>query len=144
MLRRGIDDVPTLTIDAPVRVVDADGTLIAFVPVSIDPTGANASFTIDALEDTVLLTLSDGNGGADESLPLGRTVSGLEPPSSFEIPIVPGRCDPHAIAEDKQGTIFILQLTAPDGSTGRMRVAATPTARASIYEFFAAACGLPR
>ncbi|HWL01814.1 MAG TPA: hypothetical protein VNQ52_05500 [Microbacteriaceae bacterium] len=138
-----VGDVASLTIDEPVRVESAGGALVGLVPVTVSPTGAKATFTIDAIEDTVLLGLSDGRGGALESLPLALEISGSAPPSSFEIPIVPGRCDPHAIAEDKQGTIFILQVTAPDGTTGRMRIAAAPSARASIYEFFAAACGLP-
>jgi len=141
-----IGAVATLTIGEPVRVADVGGVSVGYVRVAIAPSGASGTtgtFTIDALEDTVLLGLADGQGAAVEELPLDLRVSSEDPPGAFEIPIVPGRCDPHAIAEDKQGTIFILQVTAPDGTSDRVRIAATPTARASIYAYFAAACGLP-
>lgn len=139
-----VAEVATLSIERPARVESTNGALIAFVPVTVTPTASPGAFTIEHLENTVLLDLSDGHGGALDSLPLGLVARGGAPPSSFDIPIMPGRCDPHAIAEDKQGTIFILQVTAPDGSSGPVRVAATSNARASIYAYIAQACDLPR
>lgn len=138
-----VETVAALSIDDPIRIGEIAGAPTGFVPLSIAPTGAEGSFSIDALEDTVLLALRDPTGLAVEELPLGLVVDGADPPSVLEIPILPGRCDPHAIAEDKQGTIFVLDITAPSGETGRVRIATAPTARASIYAFFAEYCGLP-
>ncbi|MBO9578048.1 MAG: hypothetical protein J7480_04680 [Microbacteriaceae bacterium] len=135
--------VAAMTIDGPVRVGEVDGAPTAFVAVAIEPTGAEDAFTIDALEDTVLLALRSPDGAAAESLPLGLRVAGTDAPSVLEIPIAPARCDAHAVAEDKQGTIFLLEATAPDGAAGLVRIAAAPEARASIYAFYAQACGLP-
>lgn len=137
-----ITAIADVRIEDPVRVTDVAGALVGLVPVDIVPRGADSAFTIDGVEDTVLLGLW-GPAGAAERLALGLTVAGTDPATAFEIPIVPGRCDPHAIAEDKQGTVFLLEVTAPDGTSGRMRVPAAPAVRASIYDYFAAACGLP-
>jgi hypothetical protein len=138
-----VAEVAVLSIDDPVRIGDIAGAMTAFVHVAVAPTGATGSFTIDAVEDTVLLSLRDSSGDAVDELQLGLRVAGTDAPSVLEIPILPGRCDPHAIAEDKQGTIFILNVTAPDGTQGRIRLAAASPARASIYAFFAEYCGLP-
>jgi len=139
-----ISRIAELTIDAPVRVDDSGASPIAFVALRIAPTGEPESFTIDAVEDTVLLALADDHGMATETLPVGLVVSGTDETQVYEIPIMPGRCDPHAIAEDKQGTVFILEATAPDGTSTRMRIAASTATRASIYDYIAQACDLPR
>ncbi|NUP74343.1 MAG: hypothetical protein HOQ07_06810 [Sinomonas sp.] len=54
--------------------------------------------------------------------------------------IRPARCDPHAVAEDKVGTLIPLTLRVR-GSTGTVKVAAAPALRAQIYAFVARACG---
>ena len=136
--------VAGLQIDGPIRVAEVGDALVGFVPVTIAPTGAGGSFTIDLVEDTVLLALADEGAATVQSLPLGLRIDAADAPGSFEIPVLPGRCDPHAIAEDKQGTIFLLDVTAPDGTNGRIGIPASAGARASIYDYVARACGLPR
>ena len=41
----------------------------------------------------------------------------------LELPLVPFRCDPHAVQEDKRGTIFTLDV-ATGGQTGVVNLAA--------------------
>ena len=39
-------------------------------------------------------------------------------PIEVDLPLVPLRCDPHAVQEDKRGTVFTLDVEV-DGRTGR-------------------------
>ncbi|MCY1242619.1 hypothetical protein D9M72_555900 [compost metagenome] len=53
--------------------------------------------------------------------------------------IRPARCDPHAVAEDKVGTLLPLRVDA-GGRQGVLKVAAGAVLKARIYEFATAAC----
>jgi hypothetical protein len=57
------------------------------------------------------------------------------------VPIVPNRCDPHALAEDKVGTLFVFAVEVEGGPSGSLTLPATPELRADLYEYFARACG---
>lgn len=143
-LGEAVGGVVRLTIDGPIRI-DASGTQpVAFVPVAVTPTGGTGSVTIVAVEDTVLLALSDGAGAPTSRLPLEVRIDANDPPGAFEIPFVPGRCDPHAIAEDKQGTVIVLDARVSTGETGRIRIPASAATRSSIYDYVATTCGMPR
>ena len=47
-------------------------------------------------------------------LPIERAIAPGDAAFVLEVPLEPGRCDLHAIAEDKQGTIFRLRATLVD------------------------------
>ena len=71
-----------------------------------------------------------------------RSVSSSPRPSprpSSTFPIRPGRCDPHAIAEDKVGTLFPISVTV-GGRTGTFRLPSTDEFRAQVYTFVQAYC----
>ncbi|HET8958353.1 MAG TPA: hypothetical protein VFM95_07840, partial [Microcella sp.] len=63
---------------------------------------------------------------------------------------VPARCDPHAIAEDKQGTLFRVDatLTPPNGdvatgdapASGTVTVTADDATRDAIYDAITRVC----
>lgn len=143
-LGEAVGGVARLTIDAPIRVDDSGTRPIAFVPVAYTPTGGTGSVTVVAVERTVLLALPDAAGATTPRLPLELRIDAGDAPGEFEIPIVPGRCDPHAIAEDKQGTVLVLEVTVSTGETGRIRIPASAPTRTSIYDYVAATCGMPR
>ena len=94
--------------------------------------------SLEAFDDTVLFALIDAAGARATSV---RLDTALQPGGSIviELTLSPARCDPHAIAEDKQGTLFIVTLTlhAVEGST---TVAADDRTRAELYDAFAATC----
>jgi hypothetical protein len=54
----------------------------------------------------------------------------------------PNRCDAHALADDKQGTYFPVDVVLPDGRSGRYRLGVDPQTRAQLYRFYARECGL--
>ncbi|SDR65655.1 hypothetical protein [Agrococcus carbonis] len=62
--------------------------------------------TVEAILATPLLAPVDGSGARADPLPIGVELRRGDRPTVVEVPLEPGRCDLHAIAEDKQGTIF--------------------------------------
>lgn len=72
----------------------------------------------------IALDLTPGSGGA-------VTVS---------LPLRPARCDPHAVLEDKRGTVFRL-LVEVDGDEGSFDLAASPDLRGRLLEWVAQWCG---
>ena len=62
------------------------------------------------------------------------------PPSVVVLQLTPGRCDPHAIAEDKRGTIMPIDVVV-DGTAGRIYVPAADAVRGALYTFVTESCG---
>ena len=56
------------------------------------------------------------------------------------LPLVPLRCDPHAVQEDKRGTIFTLAVEL-DGDPGEIELAAPEDLRGRILTWVGAWCG---
>jgi hypothetical protein len=110
---------------------------------SITPTGAAGVLTIGDARDTPLFGLVAPSGENVTEQAIDLVVDAESGPTVIRLRIVPGRCDPHAIAEDKQGTLFPFDVEASDGRRGRIVVAATDEVRASLYDYFADYCGLP-
>ena len=70
-----------------------------------------------------------------------RIVRGA-PRTELRLRIRPARCDPHAIAEDKVGTLLPLHVSA-GGREGQLKIAAGTALRGQIYDFVTAACAQP-
>jgi hypothetical protein len=60
--------------------------------------------------------------------------------AEYRLRIRPARCDPHAVAEDKVGTLLPL-LVDVDGRRGTLKIAAGTALKGQIYDFVTAACG---
>ena len=56
------------------------------------------------------------------------------------VPIVPLRCDAHAVMEDKRGTVFNV-LVRVDGAQGAVEVAAPEAMRGEILRWVSDWCG---
>ncbi len=136
-----IASVAELSIHTLPHVEQRGGVPVALIDVSAEPTGAAGEIGVDAVRATVLLSIADASGVAVTEAPLDVTIAGSDAPTTFSVPIVPGRCDPHAVAEDKQGTIFIFDAVAPDGTKRELRIPAASEVRAAIYTYIAQTCG---
>ncbi|MBN9210018.1 MAG: hypothetical protein BGO45_03350 [Microbacterium sp. 71-36] len=112
-----------------------DGT--ADLTISITPTGGDGEpIELEAMRGTPLLHFAEG-----EEAVLATTVSPGDAPSTLTVAVTPRRCDPHAIAEDKVGTLFDLVARVD----GREVVVSLPRPQAvadDLLAFTAAACGL--
>jgi hypothetical protein len=140
--------VAEFSADTPPRTVTIGSVTAAELDVAVEPADGGAAaggLLVESVGGTTLLTLLDpATGGATTSLPLGDRIDGAG--RTITLTLVPTRCDPHAVAEDKQGTILPFTVEAPaiDGSgTSRGTVlVTTPTAvRQALISFIGEACG---
>ena len=103
-------------------------------PGAVHP-GSTGTLTINRIDGTILLE-------EDQSFPWPSSVSVHAGGASqqFRLGIRPARCDPHAIADDKVGTLLPLRVSA-GGRDGVLKVDAGALLRGRIYEFITTACG---
>ena len=116
--------------------VGADGrtAVVRLVITPKETDGAGKTMTIGSIDGTTLIAEP-----ADRPWPRDvRIVQGTGP-TQLRLRIRPARCDPHAIAEDKVGTLLPLHVSA-GGGQGLLKIAAGTELRAQIYDFVTAAC----
>lgn len=141
-LRKEAAAVAAIKLD-PNLEVSPDGRT-AVVRLLITPAGAGTAdaggagtgeLVIERIDETTLLAEAPAApwprmlrlraGGQPTGLPLG---------------IRPARCDPHAVAEDKVGTLLPLRVRVA-GREGVLKIDAGDNLRARIYDFVTTACG---
>ena len=86
-----------------------------------DDGDAPATLRLTAIAGTILLGMRDAAGAPVTARPLELVLDTAgAAPAAVRLETVPARCDPHAIAEDKQGTLFRVEamLAPPDGGAG--------------------------
>lgn len=96
--------------------------------------GVAKSLLLDHIQGTTLLAEVPGH-----PWPAGISIEQGGPPAEWRLWIRPARCDPHAVAEDKVGTLLPLHVQA-DGREGQLKVAADAVLRAQLYDFVTRAC----
>jgi hypothetical protein len=131
-----------ITADTPPRLDTVDGRLVARLDLAVVPEDAPGWVTIDEVRGTVLLAVADPATGARATAQAtALRVGEGSAPSTIALTLVPGRCDPHVVAEDKRGTVFPLRVTTDGGTTGIVFVAASDEVRLALYDFVRTACG---
>lgn len=122
-----------------VGVAAPDRRGAAMLELEAVPGTAPGGYTVDALRGTTLFAPADGRGLRSDEQPVGATLDATG--GGFRVPIVPARCDEHAVLEDKQGTLFPFLVTRDDGTTGRVVVTSPDSVRSELYEYVARYCG---
>lgn len=120
----------------------ADVQLAAFTPagstasvdVEVVPTGRGTA-TLVAVHPTPLLMYAPGAAAVH---PIGVDIGA--DPTVVRLPLVPQRCDPHVVQEDKRGTIFTFDVVV-DGADGSIDIPADPDMKARMLSWVAQACG---
>lgn len=109
----------------------------AVIELAVEPTGAEGELTIESVSNTVLITVV-----ADPQYTngLGITIGPNSKPSVIHIGVVPLRCDPHAVAEDKRGTFFPISVII-DGSSQTLYFGVGDSMRAQLNAFIGDYCG---
>ncbi len=109
-----LDSAASVDVGAPAVVGDRSAAVL-HLPVTITPSGrGDGGAALLGFDDTVLFRLLP-DSVPSRAIPLGAD----DPPVSLVLQIVPARCDPHALAEDKVGTLFPIRLRArglPEGA----------------------------
>ena len=113
----------------------------ALLDITVTPTGSAGTLEIMRANQTVLLALADEAGGVVTSAPLDIRVTAGSAPAVLPLRLVPNRCDPHAVAEDKRGTFFPLEVRTSGGANGVLYVPVSDEVRGQIYEFVGDYCG---
>ena len=134
----GIVDVRAATLPRDAIVA---GRQVAEVDVTLTPTGSTGSVVFESAASTTLLTPVDAAAVAIAEQQLDITVNGTDGPSTITLVYAPNRCDAHAIAEDKRGTIFPIRVTTSDGLTGILYLASADDVKVALYDFARRACG---
>lgn len=139
---KDVSQVAQLNLQDKPRLEEQGGKLTATLTVEVTA-GAGVAGRLRLLHvgNTTLLQQTDPVTG--ELLPEGRQLNidtSQEDVRSFQFTVVPGRCDPHAIAEDKQGTRFPL-LVELNEQQGRIPLQSSKALQTSLYDFVRWACG---
>lgn len=109
----------------------------ASLTLDISPSGGEGEARIDTVETTNLL-MFDPSGAAP--FVVGAEVDGSRESQRVRVPLVPLRCDPHAVMEDKRGTIFDITV-ATGGAAGVVEVAVPAEIKGEILAWVADWCG---
>lgn len=108
----------------------------ASLTLAITPAGGGA--TIVGVQRTNLLDF--GAATRDGAYPVDLDVAEGDAPTTIDIPLVPFRCDPHAVQEDKRGTIFDVRIVL-DGEPGEIELFVGEEMRGRILTWVAEWCG---
>jgi hypothetical protein len=138
-----VASIVTVSMDAAPRVSTIAGRTIAEIDLDLIPTGATGSVTFESASSTTLLTPVDPDGADTTPAPISRTIAGGDEPTTVTLLYSANRCDAHAIAEDKRGTIFPVRVSTTDGFAGPLYVSAADDVRDALYDVVRTACGLP-
>lgn len=95
--------------------------------------------SIDDVPATVLLAPADAVGARVEALDVALDVIAGAQPTVVDVPLLPARCDLHAVAEDKQGTIFGIRATA-GGEPVQLVLPAPDDQRGALLGWVVASC----
>lgn len=109
------------------------------LPVTLTPTGKREGVRFGGFESTVLFRQAPSSA-SDVDIPLGAD----DPPARVVMAVVPSRCDPHALAEDKVGRLFGMKVLADGLSEGAsFYLPLKASQRVALFDFFRSHCGLP-
>ena len=137
-LAASVDAVAAITLPEHLRTTGSASAQRAWIDVLVTPEpSGDASFVIDVVHGTTLLTAEDG-----PEWPLALDVATGGEPITVALAVRPARCDAHAIADDKRGTILPFEITTSDGLTGRIDRSSGDTLQAELYDYVTERCGL--
>lgn len=120
------------------RVTGSGTDARAVIDVRVEPVASgSASLEIERVLGTTLL--GSEAGGA---WPVDVEVTAGGDPVGIELPVRPARCDAHAIADDKRGTILPFEVVTSDGRAGALELASGDALKADLYAYYSERCGL--
>ncbi|UYN83912.1 MAG: hypothetical protein KIT89_01360 [Microcella sp.] len=120
------------------RAPERDDLAARTLGLDLIASNVRADLALETVHDTVLFALVDASESRATSIALDEELT-AGASTVIELSLSPARCDPHAIAEDKQGTLFIVTL-AVGTVVGSTTVAADDRTRSELYDAFAAIC----
>ncbi len=109
----------------------------ATLRLDIAPAGGAQALRIVEVRPTNLLQFG---AESSDAFPVARDVVGTGEAASLDVPLVPLRCDAHAVQEDKRGTVFTVAVETASGA-GVVEVPVGEEERGRILAWVADWCG---
>lgn len=136
-LAESVAAVAAITMPERLRSEGSGTARRAWIDVLVEPVASGAgTLRIDGVSATTLL---GAEGGTDWML--GTDVAAGDAPFTIELAVRPARCDAHALADDKRGTILPFTVATGDRS-GRLDRPSGAALKADLYGYYAERCGL--
>lgn len=110
------------------------GTGTAILTLAYLPQGKDGDVTVESIRGTTLITEDP-----DHPWPKETVLNGMGAAGQIALIIRPARCDPHAVADDKVGTLLPLSVSTGSRS-GTIKVAADTALKGAIQDFVSAVC----
>lgn len=134
---QAIAEIATVT---PREVIAPAGQEPAILVVDVAPTGRVGSVEFVAVRGTTLLQPAE-DGVSTPELEL-RVELSADGPTELRVPLLPNRCDAHALAEDKVGTIIPFLVDAGTAEPVRWTMILPDELKGELYAYYARFCGL--
>ena len=127
----------TLTLADTITTTDLGGTLVANVELTLEPVAGGPRVEVTQVDRTILFAPP---GGA-VSWPVALdTAAGA---GAVTLPAVAGRCDLHAVADDKRGTFFGVHTRVDGLEQPVFYLPSSEALRSALFTFIRTACGAP-
>ncbi|MDR5698922.1 hypothetical protein [Agromyces aerolatus] len=137
-LARSVERIATFTLPERLRTEGTGEAQRAWIDIAVEPTGdGDGSLSIAQILGTTLLSAEGGL-----NWPYTADIAATDPPTTIELPVRPARCDQHAGAEDKRGTIIPLEITTSDGWSGLYELRSGQQLKDDFFAYFTERCGL--
>lgn len=125
-----------LELGPAVQAQQRDGRLVGALTLTATAIDPAVEVAVTRVDGTVLLSPLGATSWAPAELAaLGGTAA------TATLEFLPGRCDPHAVAEDKRGTVLPVHVSLDGRPQPVVHVAAPDPLRGQVYDHIAAACG---
>lgn len=135
---QAIADVVAVT---PREILLPAGRGPAILVLDLVPTGAAGEVHVVGVRGTTLLEPAGDDGVATPELPLDIDLSATGP-SELRVAFLPNRCDSHALAEDKVGTIIPFLVDRGSDEPVRWMLVLPDDLKGAFHDYYAAFCGL--
>lgn len=131
-----LQEAAAITVGDPRVEGDGRGSVL-HLPVTLSPSGRRSDVRFAGFGSTVLFRQAPGS-------PTAVDVRLDGDPVTLDMRVVPARCDPHALAEDKVGRLFPVQVRADDVAEGAsFFLPLTQEQKRAFFAYFRSSCGLP-
>jgi hypothetical protein len=131
-----VDAAVRLELGPTVQAQQREGRLVGALTLTATAIDPAVEVAVSRIDGTVLLSPLGGTSWAPAELAaLGDAAA------TATLEFLPGRCDPHAVAEDKRGTVLPVHVSLDGRPQPVVHLAAPDPLRGEIYDHIAAACG---
>ncbi|MFC9919487.1 hypothetical protein [Agromyces binzhouensis] len=137
-LAESVAGVAAIELPERLRTTGAGAEQRAWIDVRVAPEASgDGTLAIGGVSTTTLIGNEDG-----QDWPLDIEVAPGDDPVDLSLAVRPARCDAHALADDKRGTILPFRVATGDGREGRLEIASGAALKADLYAYYAERCGL--